>query len=309
MKLLTKGRTTGLAVAGLALVLAGCGDSETPEVVEPNPQGADTGDETADTEGEDTGDTGTEGEDTGDETGGDDTGQTGAEGDTGEETEGDDGGDVAAGSEVDKTAFLDRLKAPGNDVLGSFQFDMNMDAQGQSIVMSGQADMRGDSPAMEANMEIPGAGAMHMIMVDGSMYMSMPELTGEGKYMEMTPEDLAMGGEDPMAAIDMESTWDAWDEGATSVTLVGTEEIEGESMERYTLNVDTATALEASGQDSVAGMPDTIAYDVWIDENDLMRKVAFDIMGAQTEMTINNWGEDVDVQAPDPSSIVDMPGM
>ena len=309
MKLLTKTRTSGLAVAGLALVLAGCGDSDAPEVVEPSQsQGSDEG---AD-EPVDEGDTGDE---TGDEDGGD-TGDTG--GDTGEETGDEDGGDTgdsedeggtAAGSDVDKDEFMARLKAPGNDVLGSFAFDMSMEGQGQNITMTGQADMRGDSPAMEATMEIAVLGQVHMIMLDGSMYMSIPEMTGEGKYIRMGPEELALGGgEDPTSAIDMESTWDAWDEGTTSITLVGTEQIEGESMEHYTLNVDTAAAMEASGQESVAGMPDTIAYDVWVDDNDLMRKVAFDMADVKTEMTINSWGEDVDVQAPAESDLMEMPG-
>lgn len=286
MKLHTLGRSCGLAVAGLALVLAGCGTAEDPEVVEPGQTNeADAAQETAG------GDDAAAGEDTAEET-----------------DDADQGAPVAAGSEVDKDEFLNRLKAPGKDVLGSFQFEMAMDVQGESMTMSGQADLRGDAPAMEADMEVPGAGAMQMIMVDGSIYVSMPEMTGEGKFMEIPAEQLAMGGEDPTSAIDMESTWDAWDQGATSITLVGTEEIAGESMEHYTLNVDTAVALEASGQDDVAGMPDAIAYDVWVDEQDLMRKVTFDIMGANTEMTINNWGEDVDIQAPDAGSIVQGPG-
>jgi hypothetical protein len=143
--------------------------------------------------------------------------------------------------------------------------------------------------------------------------MAVPGVTQEGKFAEISPEELGMGN--PLESFDMETTWDAWEEGTQTVEFVGTEDVEGEEMRHYALAVDTGAAMEAQGQTAPpTGMPDTITYDVWVDSENLMRKVTFEMgsMGGMTEgevsmeMRIDGWGEDVDVQAPDPADLVDL---
>jgi hypothetical protein len=55
-------------------------------------------------------------------------------------------------------------------------------------------------------------------------------------------------------------------------------------------------------------MPPTITYDVWVDDDDLMRQLDFELDGVTVELRIDDWGEPVDVQAPEESDLVEMPG-
>lgn len=273
--------TAALAAGSLALALAGCGDDE-PEVIEPGQ--ADSTSAGAGGEGGD----------------GDGTGEQ-------EELE--------PGEEIETQAFMEQLKSPGEEVLGSFQLEADMDLGGQgSMTISGAADLRGEEPAMDMEMTLPGMGELRILMVEGSVYMAVPGVTAEGKFAEISPDDLGMGN--PLESFDLESTWEAWDEGTQTVQFVGTEDVDGEQMRHYTLEVDTEAAMEAQGEtSSTAGMPQSVTYDVWVDSEDLMRKVTFDMgsMGGMTqggevamEMRIDSWGEDVDVQVPDPADLVDL---
>jgi len=45
-------------------------------------------------------------------------------------------------------------------------------------------------------------------------------------------------------------------------------------------------------------LPATFEYTFWIGPDDLVRKMAFDLMGSQTEMTFSNWGAGAPVTAP-----------
>lgn len=297
------------ASGALVLTLAACGD-DSPEVEEPSAS-ADTGaedegtDEGAETDGTDDGaeDEGaeTDGTDDGAETDGTDDGAE----DEGADDGGDTGGDAAAGEEVDPAAFVEQLKSPGMENMTSFTMNMDMQMKGQAVTMTGQADMSGGAPAMDINMEMPGMGSVHMIMVDGSAYMSMPGLTEEGQFIQMPLEDIMGEDADEFTnQIDMTSQWDDWEAGAQTVTFVGPEDVDGETLNHYELLLDTSSLEDASA----AGMPGEITYDVWLDDQNFMRQVTFDIEGAETVMKMDDWGQPVDITAPDPSSITDMPG-
>lgn len=259
-------------VGAVALVLAGCGtDGGVEEAVDPAG--------VADTDASDTGS---------DEGGGE---------------------PAEAGSQVDTEEFMERLRSPGADTLGSFSLAMEMDLEGQAMSMEGVADIRGEDPAMDISIDLSGMVGMEMILVDGSMFIAVPGVTQQGQFIQMTPEELGMaGGGDLTGAVDMDRTWDAWEAGTESVTFVGVEDVDGEPMEHFRLEVDTESAMDASGETQGPGMPPTITYDVWVDDEDLMRQLTFELEGATADMRIDDWGEPVDVQAPDESDLVEMPG-
>ncbi len=301
------------ASGALVLTLAACGD-DSPEVEEPDTntqaesdsdaasetEAADAGAETEDSDaGPDTG-AATEGADDGSQTEGAEEDAAGGEGDGGQ------GGEAAAGTEVPPKEFIAQLKSPGMENMTSFTLDMDMQMEGQAVTMVGKADMSGDAPAMDINMEVPGAGSIAMILVDGTAYMSMPGVTEEGQFVQLPLEQVL--GEDASELtnqVDMTSQWDEWETGAQKITFVGAEDIDGESLNHYELLLDT-TALES--QDA-AGLPKELTYDVWLDDQNYMRQVSFEVQGAETVMKMDDWGQPMDITAPDPSSIVEMPGM
>lgn len=215
----------------------------------------------------------------------------------------------AGGEEIAVDELLERLKSPGEEQLSSFEMAMDMSAQGQELAMAGAVDMGGETPEMNITMDITGLGSMEMILVDGAAYLALPGVTEEGQYVEVPADQLGQfGAGDLTSSVDLGATWDGWDAGAQRATFLGSEDVDGEPMDHYQIVVDAAAAAEAMGQPDVAGMPPKLTYDVWVDEDDFMRQMSFEVEGEVLEMTMDNWGGDVDVQAPDPSSIVEVPG-
>ena len=217
-------------------------------------------------------------------------------------------GDATEGEEVPVEEFMAMLKSPGEETLSSYTVEMSMNMGAQSLDMSGDVDLSEDEPVIDMDMTMPGMGEITMVVVDGVVYISMPGLTEEGMFMEVPPEQLGDAGA-TLDEVDITSTWDAWDEGAQQILFVGEDDVDGTQMRRYEVTVDTQAALDASGQTgddaaaASAAIGDEIVYDVWVDDDDLMRRVTFAMEGATTELLVSNWGEEMDIQAPEADQI------
>jgi hypothetical protein len=188
---------------------------------------------------------------------------------------------------------------------------------GQQMSGEGDVSYAGDETAMQMTMQIPqlGSGTMEMRMIDGVIYMAMPPLTPEGKYFKIDTNDpnSPLGDLGGVTQGDPLATFDAFDAGLEDATYVGEEDVAGEQLDHYVLTVDAKKAAEAQGQPVQPGMPDTITYDMWIDDDDLMRRIEFDLGEVATGagkmvMTMSEWGEPVRVEAPARGDIMEMPG-
>lgn len=229
--------------------------------------------------------------------------------------EGDEGGSAAApaeGEEVPVEDFLAMLRSPGEEDLSSYELDMVVTTGGQTMEMAGEVDLGDGQPSVDADLTMPGLGATRMIVVDGSAYVSMPGVTDEGMFLEVPQGELEDSGAG-LDDIDVASTWEDWDEGAGQVVYAGLEDVDGEELRRYEIVVDVQAVLDASGQtgsdaaEASAALGDEITYDVWVDEDDLVRRISYTAAGAVTEMTIDRWGEPMDIEAPDPEDVQPMP--
>lgn len=221
----------------------------------------------------------------------------------------------AEGEDVDIQEFLAMLKSPGEEKLSSYTMTMTINMGGQAMEMEGAVDLTGEQAALDMDMTMPGMGAVSMIMAEGRVFMSMPGVTEDGKYLEVPPEQLG-DVSTQLDEVDITSTWDAWEAGAKSVTFLGEEDVDGQDMRRYEVTVDTQAALDAAGQtgddaDTASAMlGDEITYDVWLDGDNLMRKVAFEMEGVVTEMFANNYGEAQGIAVPSEDQIQQgAPGM
>lgn len=218
----------------------------------------------------------------------------------------------AEGEEVPVEDFLAMLRSPGEEVMSTYELQMVVTMGSQTLEMAGEVDLGGEEPALDAEVTMPGLGATRMIVVDGSAFVSMPGVTEEGKFVQVPPDQLEDSGAG-LEDVDIASTWDAWDEGAGRVVYVGTEDVDGTDLRRYEVSVDTDAALDASAQTGVdsaeasAMMGEEITYDVWVDEEDLMRRLTFTTTGAVTEMTVDRWGEPMDIEAPAAEDVEPMP--
>lgn len=181
--------------------------------------------------------------------------------------------------------------------------------------MQGEADIvfRGARQDMVMTMDGAafGVASAEIRMVDRVMYLSMPPLTPQGKFVEVRAGDgsspfAAMVGQ--MQAVDPRDTFKALAAGLRKVKFVAEESVHGEDLEHYRLTVDFQAAAKALGMPRTAGVPRTIAYDLWLDREALMRRVEMELMQqASLVMETSDWGEPVTVEAPPRKDIVQAP--
>ncbi len=209
------------------------------------------------------------------------------------------------GMDADAQAFLDRLKSGLGDE-GSMHVEMVMTGPAE-MKAQGDSTYGADGNEMHLTMQMasmPG-GDLEMVLVDDKAYMSMPGVNEPGQFFEIDKSNPAFGSlDDGLSPAD---SFAAFDAGLKTVEEVGNETIGGEPTTHYKLQVDAAKALEASGQATVAGLPDTLEYDVWLDSEDHMRRLTYELVGTKLTMDMTDWGKDVQIAAPAPADIVDPP--
>jgi hypothetical protein len=161
-----------------------------------------------------------------------------------------------------------------------------------SMVMSGEA-FRG--------------GQARILLVNGFAYVSMPGLAPTGKYLKIDAKssDPAVASFGSMLdSADPTKTFKAFDLGLRNVRFVRSETIDGRKLDRYTVTVDTATALRAQGKTLPAGAPKTLDYTLWMGTDHLVHRMSFDMAGVSMLMTMTEFNKPVSIKAPPARSIV-----
>ncbi len=196
----------------------------------------------------------------------------------------------------------------------SVRMTMDLDAAGQAMTAEGNARFDSRDPVMSLSMDGAafGGSTVELRVVDGLVYVSLPPMTPPGKFFEVDPQDpndpLAANMGDLTSQMDPRSTFAAFDAGLRKVKYVGEESVSGEDLDRYRLSIDFAAASKAQGQPVTPGVPETVTYDLWVDDENLMRRIDFDL-GRKVDMTMtmDEWGEPVTVQAPPADKIAKAP--
>jgi hypothetical protein len=218
-----------------------------------------------------------------------------------------DGDDAEAGEGTELTGpeFADLVKtALDNATTAHVTMELGGAGSGE-----GDADYTKNPPdmAMKLTMDALG-GDVEVRLVAGTMYMKSPAF-GE-KWVSIPLDD----PNSPMGALgsqfDVKQQFELFAKAVTSATHVGTEDVDGESLEHYTATVDAEKMLEslpsaAAGQVDV---PDSMTQDWWFDDEGLIRKFSSDFSGSTTTMTLSDWGSDVTIEAPPADEVTTMPG-
>ena len=216
----------------------------------------------------------------------------------------DEGGDVA------NVAFLDQLRA-GIGESGSVHVAMKLTGP-VSMTAEGDTVYGTDGSEMQMNLEMEGmgqAGVIDMLLVDDTFYMSMDGVTPPGKYFEVPRDSPMMNGLQGGGSLSPADSLKAFEAGLEEVEEIGQDEFGGEPVTGYRVTVDAEKALEAMGTPETPGMPDSLDYEVWLDDQDRMRRMTIELAGTTVTADMTNWGEDVSIEAPEPSDIVDAPPM
>jgi hypothetical protein len=242
-----------------------------------------------------------------------------------------------------KDAVLDAMIAVYE--AGSFHqsLEMSMSAAGQSLSMSGEADVDNEHQRIDMTMDLGMLGGeMQMVMDGGVVYMRSPVFSDVGTdWISMDPAKmdpaaaaqfggLGAGTTDPSAFLGLFA-------GVFDVEAAGEQELEGIPTTHYVGTIDLKKVLEgfadvvgkdvdavtrkqlevAVDQFESLGIDEKIPFEIWIDDEGLPRRqrITMDfgdlVPGAEQakmEMSVDysDFGEPVDIQVPRPSEVTDM---
>lgn len=163
---------------------------------------------------------------------------------------------------------------------------------------TGSQDVDADALDMEVDI---GGQTLAYRYVDGRYYLAQPP-----KWVEVDEDSADPTVQTTLEQIEvlsMKRQLTAFAAGVTSVGDKGTEDVNGTQTTHYVAQVDTSKALGAIDMTPAPGTPESVLYDVWLDEDDLIRKMSFTQGDVEATMLADRWGEPVDIQAPDDSEI------
>jgi hypothetical protein len=225
--------------------------------------------------------------------------------------------ELQPGEETTVGLLLERLMSPGPETLGSFEVAMEATDGTQALTVDGAVDARADLPRLDLAVTVPDLGDLQVVVVDEGVYVSVPMLTGAGSWLEVPMEELkSLGAHDMTDTLDLQGMWQEWDVAGRSVTFVGSEEVDGEDLDHFQVVVDLDEAagqledLLGAGGDATGGTGQELGeltYDLWVDDEDLMRQMTFALDDYAVELDLDAWGSTPDITAPDPADIVQMP--
>lgn len=225
------------------------------------------------------------------------------------------GGDPSPGDEIDAKEFAERISQAA-EKSSSAEVDMELTSSGLVTTSQGQVDYTGDQPAIAMSMSAPAIGEQEIrtTLVDGTMYLSMPgQQASSSVWYRIDLDDpknpLAdmMGG---MESLDPRKTIESFGKGLTKVVYRGEESVEGVETQHYEVTGETSSVTSGTGAEKGAAsqLPETLTYDVWLDEEDRLIQMEADLdeQGSMS-LTMTEWGEPADIEAPPEKQVRDYP--
>ena len=220
--------------------------------------------------------------------------------------------DVSEGEELSAEEF-GALMVAAFEKATTADLVMSMTAGGQDIEVTGQADYSSDPVSMRMEMTgMGGTGDMEIIVVDNAMYMKLAVMSDKFLKLDLDDPDNPVGGSFT-GQLDPRAQAEVIEQGLQTATYVGQAEVDGETLDHYTAVVDSQAMLEQlEGAGDVAGqLPETVTYELWLTEDGLYRQMEIDMGAVAGEMLMRfeDWGTDVDIEAPPASQVTDMGDM
>lgn len=219
------------------------------------------------------------------------------------------------GETVDNGDFVDWMLA-GLDRSTTAQMSMTMDYGMGAMESEGQVDYTTTPVSMAMTM---GGGAMgdqpiDMRLVDGVMYMNMGAMSND-MFFEFDlsdPASLPDGMADLGDQMDPLAAFREFEPALEEVVFVGTEDVDGEDLNHFAITMDTTKIPSLEEVPASAGLPPTVDYDLWFDDEFLMRQMQMSMdldmdVSIDMEAKLFAWGEPVEIEAPPADKISDAP--
>jgi hypothetical protein len=169
--------------------------------------------------------------------------------------------------------------------------------------MDATADLRYSDSGTEMTMQMTMGGTKAtVILVGGVMYIQQ---AAGGKFVKIDKSDPSMGNLlEQMSSMGPEASVKAMKNGLKKVQYAGTETVDGDTLSKYDVTVDTAAVTKALGAAAAsADLPKTVTYKLYVDGDNLMRRVDMQVSGQKIVMKVSDWGKPVVIKAPPASQI------
>ncbi|MEW1958241.1 DUF6612 family protein [Kineococcus sp. NPDC059986] len=218
-----------------------------------------------------------------------------------------------------------KASAKNSKEAGSGKFSLTMTGTGQAAAVGDvSADGSFDSTkgAFEMTMNLPaeaGGSKLTMRFVDGAAYLSGAPLTAEGQWMKMPLDQLGATGLDT-SQMDPTKQLEQLQGVAQDVKELPAQDIRGVQAKGYSGTIDAAKALEQLPADQqtdeakkAAAELGSVPFTLYVDGEDrpvrMTEEVKVEGSTLNVQMDFFDWGSKVDVAAPDPSTVKEMPNM
>src|SRR5690625_627256 len=220
-----------------------------------------------------------------------------------------DGGEENSGGALTEDNFFDATSAAQLEA-GSAHMVMTQDGQ-ELLTADISLDSDPSNAAFEGAMENEGI-TMKIRQVDGDMYIQMGEMT-DGKWMIMDAAGDIFGDTDFIEQLDPTVQSERLKDAIVDFQAEeDAETIDGVSTTKYTITLDTEKVTGDS--DYLDGqltdtLGDEIVYEMYVGDDDLVRRQVMDMAGTIQQTDYSNWGEPVTVEAPSKDETVTMEEM
>lgn len=169
----------------------------------------------------------------------------------------------------------------------------------------------GDEPAMRALTGGDPAQQLDMRRVGSRVYVGGEVVGHQWTYLEVDDPRLTdpdsgfdTGPVPTLLAIDVPGDLVALESAVSEATDEGTEEIDGQETEHYTLTVDTQEWFDGLGANSMyraMDLPGTVTMDLYVDDDSLPVSLAYEVPdkpAASAQVGFTDWGSPVEVAVP-----------
>ena len=229
-------------------------------------------------------------------------GPTAAQSSASEQSESPSSTPTDTGEPFDAEEFTSRLEASveANPTV-SIDVQVKLDEQ-TSATATGVQDLSRNALDMDVDL---GGQQLGYLLVDDQYYLEQPP-----KWVPVSEDSdnpLIQQTLQQIQILSMRNQLDAFVAGLEGAGTKGEEQVEGVTTTHYTATVNTDKAFAELEMDKGEGTPDEVIYDVWLDEDDLIRKMSFTQNGAEATMTATDWGQPVTIEAPAESELAEAP--
>lgn len=184
---------------------------------------------------------------------------------------------------------------------GSYTFGLKVEAAGMSTTGSGKADVSGTAPAVQATVGVAGQ-QVETIAKGGFVYIKGSNF-GTDKWIKIDTSDKSGPGALFAGSSDPAKQFAALADAA-SVAKGSSEQVDGVDTTEYDVSVPSSAVTKSNPtlQKLASSMPKTIKYALFVDKDNLLRKLASDFTVAgqkiDTVVTFSDYGKQVSVEAP-----------